>query len=185
VNSVGAEGILWKVQESNVPGEPSGEEFLADLKRRGLDEREQAVAARHFVRTHLWYFATTRVAWDVTRFAALPRDWWIVTGRVAPHAHGFTYWLAVAALQATFYLAFVYRLYRASRGQESRPRSFVVLLYATYWAQYAMLWGDPRFAVPVYPILVSFLLPLGRTRETEPNGVACLTPAHPQRLFHA
>jgi hypothetical protein len=38
-----------------------------------------------------------------------------------------------------------------------------VLLYWTYWAQHAILWGDPRFGLAVYPLLVGFAIPIRRS----------------------
>jgi hypothetical protein len=26
-------------------------------------------------------------------------------------------------------------------------------MYLAYWAQYALIYGDPRFGIPVYPLL--------------------------------
>jgi 4-amino-4-deoxy-L-arabinose transferase-like glycosyltransferase len=158
VVSRGEAAIQWKVRESAPPGEPPGEEFLADLDHRGLSDGEKATACWSYVRRHLLYFATVRVAWDAIRFAGLPRDWWIVSGRISAHEHGITYWIAVAFLLLPFQVALLYRSVRSALGREPPERVFTILFYWCYWAQYALLWGDPRFAVPVYPILVSFVL---------------------------
>ena len=44
---------------------------------------------------------------------------------------------------------------------------FVVLLYWTYWIEHALLWGDPRYGLAVYPILVGMALPLSRIARAD------------------
>ena len=40
---------------------------------------------------------------------------------------------------------------------------FLVLFYWAYWAEHAIVWGDPRFGLAVYPLLVAMALaPPGR-----------------------
>jgi hypothetical protein len=33
-----------------------------------------------------------------------------------------------------------------------------VLLYWAYWAEHTITWGDPRFGVAVYPVLVGIAI---------------------------
>jgi hypothetical protein len=36
---------------------------------------------------------------------------------------------------------------------------FPMLFYWAYWAEHALVWGDPRFGLAVYPVLVAIALP--------------------------
>ena len=44
-------------------------------------------------------------------------------------------------------------------GRLTPPRGFVVLFYWAYWMEHVLIWGDPRFGLAVYPILVAVALP--------------------------
>jgi hypothetical protein len=34
-----------------------------------------------------------------------------------------------------------------------------VILYLAYWVEHSIIWGDPRFGLAVYPLLVAMALP--------------------------
>ncbi len=45
-----------------------------------------------------------------------------------------------------------------ARRRAAETTVFLVLLYLAYWAQYSLIYGDPRFGIPVYPLLVGIAL---------------------------
>jgi hypothetical protein len=57
------------------------------------------------------------------------------------------------------YLFLLYRTWQWGRGMAHPAFGFVVLLYWTYWLEHALVWGDPRFGLAVYPILVGMVPP--------------------------
>jgi hypothetical protein len=66
------------------------------------------------------------------------------------------WWLA---LVLPLYLVFFYRCWQLLRGELRGPLGYLVVFYLVYWAQYAMIWCDPRYSTPVYVVLLC-LLPL-------------------------
>lgn len=47
---------------------------------------------------------------------------------------------------------------------------FLVLFYWLYWVEHAFVWGDARFGMAVYPLLVAMALPLDRSANVPPPG---------------
>ncbi|MDH3383152.1 MAG: hypothetical protein OEM42_03730 [Deltaproteobacteria bacterium] len=57
---------------------------------------------------------------------------------------------------APFYGFLVWQLAHLIRGDLPSAVSFFVLFFLCYWGEYTLLWGENRFSVPVYPLLVLF-----------------------------
>ena len=159
VNGQG-EGILeWNVSHAEVPGERPGSEYAAEVYRKGVLEEERKALLWKYVLDHPAYFFGYRILRSAIHFAAPSRDWWIVTGRAAIGEHGPAYWVLAALFHVPLYIFFLLRSGQWLRGRASPVLGFLVLLYWAYWAQHSILWGDPRYGLAVYPVLVSMALP--------------------------
>lgn len=159
VNGQG-EGVLeWNVSHAEVPGERPGSEYAAEVSRKGVPEGERKALLWKYVLDHPAYFFGYRILRSAVHFAAPSRDWWIVTGRAAIGEHGPAYWVLAALFHLPLYLFFLLRSGQLLRGRASAALGFLVLLYWAYWSQHAILWGDPRYGLAVYPVLVSMALP--------------------------
>lgn len=163
--------LEWNVREARIPGEPPGEAFVRELDEQGIRGEERAAALRAYVLGHLGAFLFERTVRNAVHFAALPRDWWIATGIVGPGEHSPLYWTLAILFHVPLYLALAARTFQWLLGLLEPPAAFAVAFYWAYWAEHALLWGDPRFSVPVYPLLVGLLLPL--RRSSNPCGSCC------------
>lgn len=179
VNDQAAGVLEWNVQHSDAPvdegkgwvglliaqlktkdpakGELAGERYLVELDRAGVKDRERGSRLWSYILSHKKYFLVQRVR-NAIFFAAPGVDWWIQSGRLKTgEAQGSGLFLA-AALQfhGILYLFFFWRLLLLARGKLDLPMSFLVLFFALYWGVYTLLWGEIRFSIPVYPVLVLF-----------------------------
>jgi len=165
VNEQG-EGLLkWNVLQAEVPGEAPGEEYVKEVYAKNLPEKERKDLLWRYVLDHPAYFLGYRVARNAIYFAAPSRDWWISRGHFRPGEHRTVFWILSALFHIPLYLFLLYRTWRWGKGWAAPALGFVVLLYWTYWIQHALLWGDPRFGLAVYPILVAMVLPLAERRR--------------------
>ena len=180
VNDQGLGMLEWNVQHSDAPvdegknsvallltllqtkdatrGELDGEKFLAELDREGMSGKERKNELWAYILAHKKYFLLQRLA-NALLFAAPSAEWWIATGRLTtllpePYAN-LPYRGFALFLHAPFYLFLMGRIYRFLKGTLAPSFSFLVLLYIGYWSTYALFVGAPRFAVPVYPVLVA------------------------------
>jgi hypothetical protein len=85
-------------------------------------------------------------------------DWWIATGRARLNEHGLLYWVLAVLFHVPLYLLLFLRCWQLWRGKASSTVGFLVLMYMAYWSQYSLIYGDPRFGIPVYPVLVGAAL---------------------------
>ena len=92
-------------------------------------------------------------------FAAPPRDWWIARGLSRPGEHRAGYWVLAALFHIPLYLLLLYRTSEWVRGRAGPSLGFLLLFYWAYWAEHAIIWGDPRFGLAVYPLLVAVAIP--------------------------
>lgn len=175
-----AAGILeWNVQHSDAPvdeakgwvsllvaqlmtkdpakGELAGEKYLAELDRAGVRGKERGSRLWNYILSHKKYFFVQRVR-NAIFFAAPGVDWWIQSGRLkAGEAQGSGPFLAVALLfHGILYLFFFWRLLLLAQRKLDLPMTFLVLFFALYWGIYTLLWGEIRFSIPVYPVLILF-----------------------------
>jgi 4-amino-4-deoxy-L-arabinose transferase-like glycosyltransferase len=175
-----AAGILeWNVQHSDVPvdegkgwaslliaqlktkdpmkGELAGEKYLAELDREAVKGKERAGRIWSYILSHKKYFLVQRIRHAIF-FAAPGVDWWIQSGRLKTgEAQRSASFLLLALLfHGVFYLFFFWRLLLLAQGKLSLSMTFLVLFFTFYWGTYALLWGEIRFSIPVYPSLVLF-----------------------------
>ncbi len=139
------------------PGQRAGERLVAALDREGLSGEARRQRLWGYVTAHPAYFLVQRVRHAVF-FAAPSADWLIQTGRLGTGAaqKSPAYLAAAALLHLPLYLFLGWRLFGVVRGRLPRSLSFFVLFFLVYWGTYALMWGEPRFSVPVYPVLILF-----------------------------
>jgi hypothetical protein len=66
----------------------------------------------------------------------------------------YAWWLI---LTIPLFLVLFYRLIELAKRKLNLQLSFLVIFYLIYWAQYAIICGDPRYSAPVYPVLLCLL----------------------------
>ncbi len=158
VNGQG-EGLLeWNVSHAELPGEPPGSEFAAEVYRKGLAENERKALLWNYVLDRPAYFLGHRVLRNAVHFAAPPRDWWISRGLARPGEHPPSFWILALLFHVPLYLLLLLRSAQSIRGRGSPATFFPILLYWAYWWQHAIAWGDPRYGLAVYPLLVGIAL---------------------------
>ncbi|MFA6149532.1 MAG: glycosyltransferase family 39 protein, partial [bacterium] len=159
VNGQG-EGVLeWNVSQAEVPGERPGSEYVAQVYGRRLPEGERKALLWKYVFEHPRYFFVHRVLRNAVHFAAPPRDWWIERGMVRPGEHRAGFWILAALFHVPLFLFLSLRTCDWWGRRALPATGFLLLLYWTYWAVHALAWGDPRYGLAVYPVLVSMVLP--------------------------
>lgn len=160
VNGQG-EGLLeWNVSQAKVPGERPGSEYSAEVYRKGLPEGERKTLLWRYVLDHPHYFFVYRVLRNAVHFAAPPRDWWISRGHFRPGEHRTGFWILSALFHMPLYLLLLLRTGQWVKRRVSFTPAcgFIVLLYWAYWAEHAVAWGDPRYGLAVYPVLLAIAL---------------------------
>jgi hypothetical protein len=160
VNGQG-EGILeWNVSHATIPGELPGDRYAAQVYGKNFSERERKELLWKYVWDHPRYFLVDRVIRNAIHFAAPPRDWWIARGHFLPGEHRTVFWILAALFHIPFYFFLLHRSWQWVRGRGALAFGFPLLFYWAYWAEHALVWGDPRFGLAVYPLLVAMVLPL-------------------------
>jgi len=160
VNGQGEGMLKWNVSHAEIPGEPPGVCLVEELDRQGITGETRTARYWRYVFDHPGYFLGYRTARNAVHFAAPPRDWWISRGHFRPGEHRTGFWILSALFHVPLYLLLLLRTGQWWKGRASPALGFLVLLYWTYWVQHAITWGDPRFGLAVYPILVAMALPL-------------------------
>ena len=176
VNGQGEGMLQWNVSHAEINGERPGSEYAAEVYRKGLSERERKALLWRYVLDHPAYFFGYRVVRNAVHFAAPPRDWWIERGHFHPGEHRTGFWILSALLHMPFYLLLLLRSGQWLCGRASPAIGFLLLLYWVYWAQHAGVWGDPRFGLAVYPVLVGIAI-AGAPAERESPVSEARTPA--------
>ncbi|MBI4801983.1 MAG: glycosyltransferase family 39 protein [Elusimicrobia bacterium] len=135
--------------------------LIKEMNAQGLSDSQKFDKLLPFVWKDVPYFLFERplVATLYFTFPDFYGNWY--TSPLSPSQR---YWKSVAyawwlALVLPLYLVLFYRCFQLVRGKLRAPLGFLVVFYLVYWAQYAMIWCDPRYSVPVYVILLC-LLPL-------------------------
>ena len=76
------------------------------------------------------------------------------------------FWTLSVLFHMPFYVLLLLRSRQWWLERAGPTLGFLLLLYWAYWAQHAILWGDPRFGLAVYPVLVGIaiagMMPDGR-----------------------
>jgi hypothetical protein len=177
VNGQGEGMLKWNVSHVEVPGERPGSEYVTEVYRKGVPEGESKALLWKYVLDHPGYFFGYRIIKNAVNFAAPPRDWWVSRGSVRPGEHGSAYWVLTVLFHLPLYALLLLRSWQCWKGRGSSPAlGFLVFLYWAYWAEHALTWGDPRFGLAVYPILLAMALPLGFTKGEGGTFSAARTP---------
>ncbi len=161
VNAQGEGMLEWNVSHAEIPGEPPGAVFIAEVDRKGLPEGNRKTLLWRYVMDRPAYFFGTRVLGNALRFANPHRSWWWARGMYGPGDRRPWYWTAYDFLHRFLFLCLLYRAVQAARGRSSLPSAFIVFFACTYWALYAITWGEGRFALPIYPLLAAAAIPWG------------------------
>jgi hypothetical protein len=140
-----------------------------------LPEGERKALLWDYVLDHPGYFLGYRVLRNAVHFAAPPRDWWISRGLVRPGEHRPWFWTLSVLFHMPLYVLLLLRSRQWWLGRAGPALGFLVLLYWAYWAQHALTWGDPRFGLAVYPVLVGIAV-AGGPADREGAVSAARTP---------
>lgn len=178
VNDQGAGMLAWNVQHSDAPaderkgtiplllallqtkdatrGNLAGEKFLAELDCSGISGTDRTRKLWDYVLSHKKYFLVQRIR-NAIFLAAPGVDWWIQSGRLGMgEAQGNPmFWSLALIFHAPFYGFLFFRFLQLCRGTLGPALSFLVLFYLCYLGTYTLLWGEIRFSLPVYPVLVA------------------------------
>jgi len=123
-----------------------------------LPEGERKALLWRYVLDHPVYFFGYRIARNAIHFAGPPRDWWISRGLVRPGEHRPWFWTLSVLFHVPLYVLLLLRSRRWWLGRAGPALGFLVLFYWAYWAQHALVWGDPRFGLAIYPVLVGIAI---------------------------
>jgi 4-amino-4-deoxy-L-arabinose transferase-like glycosyltransferase len=136
------------------PAKANGEAFVEALDDQGVRGDARRDRLVEYVSKHWRYFLAQRV-WNAVYFALPSIDWWIYSGKVRNAAENFAV-LAFALVILPFYVFLAVRVWGLVGGAyPGYAILYVVLFFLCYWGTYAMLVGEPRFSLPVYPCLIS------------------------------
>ena len=160
VNAQGEGMLEWNVKNAEIPGEPSGRRVFDDINRTMHRPEDRRAAFREYIASHPRYFLVDRVIRNAIRFAAPPRDWWIARGDFRPGERRTGFWILAILFHIPLYLFLLVRTWQWGRGRAAPAFGFLLLFYWVYWAEHALVWGDPRFGLAAYPLLVGMVLPL-------------------------
>ncbi len=159
VNDQGMGMLEWNVLMSRVPGEAAGDAVVAAIEANAPTGEAKRAAFWDFVRRHPRYFLVDRVVRNAVVFAAPARDWWIAKGYFPPGGDRTRFWILAVLLHVPLYLFLLLRTRQWLRGAAAPAFGFLVMFYWAYWAEHALVWGDPRFGLAVYPLLVAMIIP--------------------------
>jgi 4-amino-4-deoxy-L-arabinose transferase-like glycosyltransferase len=158
VNGQGEGMLEWNVSHAEIPGERPGSDYAAEVYRKGLPEGERKALLWRYVLDHPAYFLGHRIVRNAIHFAGPPRDWWISRGLVRPGEHRPWFWTLSVLFHMPLYVFLLLRSRQWWLGLAGPALGFLVLLYWVYWVLHALTWGDPRFGLAVYPLLVGITI---------------------------
>ena len=146
VNDQGAGALEWYLSRGAHAG-AGGADYIEALKGKNLPEGEYRAKLVAFIvrRPVLVLKQSVR---NALLFTQIDREWY---GKVAGLSMRWKYWLLPFLLfQLPLYIGLALALWHA----RSAEVFFLCSFYLLYWLQYALYWGEPRFAIPVYPLLL-------------------------------
>jgi hypothetical protein len=158
VNGQGVGMLEWNVEHAEIPGDPPGRRVVEAIKERHPTEGGRRQALGEYVRDHARYFLVDRVIWNVVHYSAPPRDWWLARGHTRPGEHRLDFWILAVVYYVPFYLILLVRTWQWVRRRHPPSFAFLLLLFFAYGAQHALVWGDQRFNLAVYPVLLAIAL---------------------------
>lgn len=159
VNGEG-EGLLeWNVSHATITGEEPGKRYATEVYRKNLSEKDRKALLWKYVLDHPFYFFVHRVARNAIYFAAPPRDWWDYRGYFRSGNHRLNFWIPAILFHIPLFLILLIRTWQWGRGMMVPAYGFIVVVYWSYWFEHALLLGDFRFGLAVYPLLVAMAAP--------------------------
>lgn len=158
VNGQGVGMLEWNVEHAEIPGEPPGRSVVEAIKERHPAEEGRRRALWEYVRDHPRYFLVDRVIRNLVHYSAPPRDWWLARGHTRPGEHRLDFWLLAAVYYVPFYLILLLRAWQWARRRHPPSFGFLLLLFFAYGGQHVLVWGDQRFNLAVYPVLLAIAL---------------------------
>jgi len=159
VNDQGPGMLEWNVRMARIPGQPSGEAIVAAIDQEHPPDGARRAALWDYARRHLRYFLVDRVVRNAVTFAAPARDWWIAKGYFPPGGDRTRFWILAGLFHLPLYVLLLVRTGQWLKGDVAPAFGFLVVFYWAYWAEHAIIWGDPRFGLAVYPLLVAVAIP--------------------------
>ena len=159
VNNQGVGILEWNIVQAEPPGTISGKDLVAEADSKGWTGAVRHEAMWSYFRNNARYFLVDRVVRNAVHFAAPPRDWWIARGHFRPGEHRTSFWILSGLFHIPLYIFLLYRSAQWFAGRAPYLLGVPVLFYWVYWAEHALVWGDPRFGLAVYPVLVLMVLP--------------------------
>jgi 4-amino-4-deoxy-L-arabinose transferase-like glycosyltransferase len=169
VNDQGQGMLEWNVAHASPPGAVPGERLVAELREGRAPREERRAALWGYVLDHPRYFLVDRVVRNAFHFAGPARDWWIARGLVQPGEARTAFWILSLLFHVPLYLFLLFRTLQWWREAAAPSLGFPILFYWAYWIEHAIVWGDPRFGLAVYPLLVGMIIPV--LGEGRPPGL--------------
>jgi hypothetical protein len=152
----------------------SSKRLLSEMNAKSLSDSEKREGMRSLAKKNFAYYFFGRVLSGALYFTFPDffQNWYATKLAPPPGLRkviAYAWWLF---LTLPLYLALLWRCFQLVKRRLTAPASFLVVFYLLYWAQYAALWGDPRFSVPVYPVLLCLLpVPFLRTGSGSKDGL--------------
>lgn len=165
VNAQGDGMLEWNITTTykqslfNKVDVAEGDRLIKEMNAKKLSDPQKKEKIWGFIRKNAGYYIFGRIVSGFVYFT-FPDFFenWYKTPAAPPLRFrkmiAYGWWIL---LTIPLYLVLLYRSAQFAKGGLGVPLSFLLIFYLLYWAQYALLWGDPRFSVPVYPVLLCLL----------------------------
>ncbi|MBA3052659.1 MAG: glycosyltransferase family 39 protein [Candidatus Omnitrophica bacterium] len=148
INDMGTEMHTVFFHSSGIFGKTAGNDYVKNLKQQGLPPKEFRAKIFKYMASHPGE-TLLKITQNVFSFTNVSREWF---GHVAGVSMRWYIWIVPAVLiQFPLYIG----LFAGLLYERRIEIMFLSLFYLVYWAGYSVCWGIPRYAVPVYPILVA------------------------------
>ena len=178
VNAQGDGMLEWNITRTykqtlfNKAGLADGDRLIKEMDAQKLSDPQKKEKMRKFIRENAGYYIFGRVVSGFVYFT-FPDFFenWYKTAAAPPQRFrkllAYGWWIL---LTIPLYLVALYRCAQFAKGRLGAPLSFLLVFYLLYWVQYALIWGQARYSVPVYPVLLCLLpAPARRDNKTDMN----------------
>lgn len=157
-------GTLWEWHSSRATpaGAVPDEAHAAERDGGGDSWNRRIEALLRKSKARLGNFPVDQVARNAIDFASPARDWWWERGRYGPGDAREWYWAVHDVFHRFLFLVLLYLVFRTVRGKLPAPRGFLALFCFLYWMEYSLIFGIPRYGIPIYPALIALLIPGSR-----------------------
>ncbi len=146
LNDQGVKALEWEVK-AGILHNFGGREYVQELKKQKLPEKEYKKKLWSYIFQHHKFFILQEIK-NFLSFTQFSREWF---GHVVGLSMRWYIWIVpVIFIQFPLYIGFFISLFK-----KRMIISFMSIFYLIYWLEYTVIWGIPRYAVPVYPVLVA------------------------------